>query len=100
MVDRLKALANELERHITQDGCAARSLAQSWCSARPRSRYSPFSTSKLRPTNEDSTMKTLASLPKGRKLTKDRAVWGEDPPTGPLLHVTRHKITIKHPELS
>ena len=45
-------------------------------------------------------MKTLASLPKGRKLTKDRAVWGEDPPTGPLLHVTRHKITIKHPELS
>ena len=71
-------------------------------------------------------MKTLASLPKGRKvgamsnpelvrtirkLTKDHAVWklthmGEDPPlTGPLLRAamdeaTRRKITIEHPELS
>ena len=70
-------------------------------------------------------MKTLASLPKGRKvgamsnpelvrtirkLTKDHAVWklthmGRDPPTGPLLRAamdeaTRRKITIEHPELS
>lgn len=70
-------------------------------------------------------MKTLASLPKARKvsalsnpelvrtirkLTKDHAVWklahmGQDPPTGPLLRAamdeaTRRKITIEHPELS
>lgn len=70
-------------------------------------------------------MKTLASLPKGRKveamsnpelvrtirkLTKDHAVWrlthmGQDPPTGPLLRAamkeaSRRKITIKHPEHS
>lgn len=73
-------------------------------------------------------MKTLASLPKGRKigtmsnpelvrtirtirkLTKDHVVWklthmGQDPPTGPLLRAamdeaTRRKITIEHPELS
>lgn len=70
-------------------------------------------------------MKTLASLPKGRKvgamsnpelvrtirkLTKDHAVWklthlGQDPPTGLLLRAAmdeaaRRKITIEHPELS
>lgn len=66
--------------------------------------------------NEDSTMKTLASLSNPelvriiRKFTKDQAVWklthmGKDPPTGPLLRAamdeaTRRKITIEHPELS
>lgn len=75
--------------------------------------------------NENATMKTLASVLKGRKvgamsnpelvrtirkLTKDRAVWrlthmGQDPPTGPLLRAAmdeaaRRKITIEHPELS
>lgn len=74
---------------------------------------------------EGSTMKTLTSVLKGRKvgamsnpelvrtirkLTKDHAVWrlthmGQAPPTGPLLRAAmdeaaRRKITIEHPELS
>lgn len=75
-----------------------------------------FSTSKLKPMIEDSTMKTLASHsnPKLvrliRTLTKDHTIWkltnnGEDPPTGPLLRAAmneaaRRKIIINHPELS
>lgn len=76
----------------------------------------PVDYTKLRPTNEDWIMKTVANLSDPelvriiRKFTKDQAVWklthmGEDPPTGPLLRAamneaTRRKITIEHPELS